>query len=317
MHPQGRPLTRLVDLNLLELFDIVFKNRSLTAAGAHLGLSQPAISYGVSKLRRIYGDMLFVRTRRGVEPTPVAMQLAGPIASALQIVRGTVEKADFKPSETRRTFRLGLTDVGERLFLPRLAKRLGIEAPMINIESFSPRFTELTAALTSGEIDLAAGFFPGMGKSICYQRLVKEEFVYVMRKGHPAAKGTLTASKMRTLRHVAASPPATLHFRSIEKVLTGPQIRAEIALHVRSFLCVAPIVVETDLVALVPSSLATLVAENLGLCVLKPRVRFPELDVSIYWHRRFQNDPASIWLRNIMIELFGRKRGLDAAESAV
>lgn len=305
MHPQGHPLTRQIDLNLLELFDIAFKTRNLTATAAHLGLSQPAVSYGMSKLRKMYGDALFVRTHRGVQPTAVAMQLAGPIASALQIVRSTVEKADFKPSEARRTFRVAMSDMGERYFLPRLARRLGIEAPFVTVESLSPRLAELTAGLASGDIDLAVGFIPGMGKPMCSQKLFDEEFIYLMRNGHPAAQDILTAARIRTLRHVVASPPGTQHLRAVEKVLTSPQVRSEIVLHVRSFLCIGPIVAETDLVAPVPSNLAALVASNLDLCVRKPRVRFPAFEVSMYWHRRFHQEPASIWLRNVILELFG------------
>ena len=307
MHPQGRPLSRQVDLNLLELFDITFKTRNLTATGARLGLSQPAVSYGLSKLRKVYGDALFVRMQRGVQPTTVAMQLAGPIASAMQIVRGTIEKVEFVPSEARRTFRVAMTDIGERYFLPRLAQRLGAAAPHIKVETLSPGLVELTAGLASGDIDLAIGFIPGMGKLVCEKKLFSEHFVYMMRVGHPAARDVLTAARVRTLRHVVASPPGTRHLYVVEKVLASPQVRAEIALHVRSFLCVGPIIADTDLVALVPSNLAALVANNLDVCVCKPKVRFPAFDVCMYWHRRFHQDLASVWLRNTISDLFGDK----------
>jgi DNA-binding transcriptional LysR family regulator len=304
MHPQGRPLSRQIDLNLLELFDITFKTRNLTATGARLGLSQPAVSYGLSKLRKMYGDALFVRMQHGVQPTTVAMQLAGPIASAMQIVRSTIEKVEFVPSEARRTFRVAMTDIGERYFLPRLARRLGAEAPHVMVETLSPGLAELTAGLASGDIDLAIGFIPGMGKLICEQMLFSEQFVYLMRNGHPAARDVLTAARIRTLRHVVASPPGTRHLYAVEKVLTSPQVRSEIALHVRSFLCVGPIIVDTDLVALVPSNLAALVANNLDVCVCKPKVKFPAFNICMYWHRRFHQDPASVWLRNTIADLF-------------
>lgn len=99
MHPQGHPLSRQIDLNLLELFDVTFRTRNLTATGARLGLSQPAVSYGLAKLRRMYSDALFVRMQRGVQPTPTAMRLAAPIAAAMEIVRGTIKKVEFVPTE--------------------------------------------------------------------------------------------------------------------------------------------------------------------------------------------------------------------------
>jgi len=221
-------------------------------------------------------------------------------------LRGTLEKADFKPGQARRTFRVAMTDMGERYFLPRLSRRLGSEAPRVTLESLSPGLAELTAGLASGDIDLAVGFIPGMGKPIRAQKLFNEEYIYLMRNGHPAAQDMLTAARIRTLRHIVASAPGTQHLRAVEKVLTSPEVRAEIALRVRSFLCVGPIVEETDLVAPVPSNLAALVASNLDLCASKPRVRFPVFEISMYWHRRFHQDPASVWLRGIMLELFAR-----------
>lgn len=305
MHPQGRPLTRLIDLNLLELFDITFKTRNLTETGSRLGLSQPAVSYGLARLRKMYGDALFVRMQRGVQPTTVAMRLAGPIASALQIIRSTVDKVDFVPHEAHRTFRVAMSDIGERYFLPRLAQKLSAEAPHVTIETLSPGLAELAAGLASGEIDLAVGFIPGMGKLVAERKLFSEQFVYLMRNGHPASKTTLTAARIRTLRHVIASPPGTRHLYAVEKVLTSPKVRGAVALHVRSFLCLGPIIAETDLVALVPSNLAALVASNLDLSVCKPRVKFPAFDVCMYWHRRFDKDPASMWLRDTTVSLFG------------
>lgn len=306
MHPHGRPLSREIDLNLLELFDIVYRTGNLTAAGVRLGLSQPAVSYGLAKLRRIYGDALFVRMRRGVQPTPVAVALAGPVAAAMEIVRGTIKKVEFVPADSRRTFRLAMSDIGERYFLPRLAGRLGAEAPHVVIETLSPLLAELTDGLATGEIDLAVGFVPGMGKQVREQVLFSEKFVYLMRSGHPAARDALTAARIRTLRHVVASPPGTQHLHAVEKVLTSPQVRSEIALTVRSFLSIGPIVADTDLVALVPGNLAALVANNLDLRVCAPKLRVPAFAVSMCWHQRFHQDPASIWLRAVIAGLFAK-----------
>jgi DNA-binding transcriptional LysR family regulator len=307
MHPQGHPLTRQIDLNLLELFDITFRTRNLTATSVRLGLSQPAVSYGLAKLRKMYGDALFVRMQRGVQPTPIAVQLAGPIALALQTVRSTIKKVEFVPSEARRTFRVAMSDIGERYFLPRLARRLGVEAPHVTVETLSPGLAELTEGLVAGDIDLAIGFIPGMGKQMHGEGLFSEQFVYLMRNGHPAAENDLTAARIRNLRHVVAGPPGTRHLHAVEKVLTSPQVRAEIALHVRSFLCVGPILADSDLVGLVPSNLAALVANNLNLCVRRPKLKFPAFDIRMYWHRRFHQDPASGWLRKTVSDLFGSK----------
>src|SRR5882757_8653843 len=120
-----------LDLNLLELFDSVWRTRNLTASGAALGLSQPAVSRGLARLREAYDDALFVRQQRGVEPTPFAERLAEPIAAALAIVRGSIDKPSFAPETDARTFRLAMSDIGERYFMPRLSRWLAEHAPAV------------------------------------------------------------------------------------------------------------------------------------------------------------------------------------------
>ena len=301
----GRPISRQLDLNLLELFECVYRTRNLTAAGAHLGLSQPAMSRALAKLRETYDDPLFVRQQRGVQPTPFADQLLEPVSAALAIVRGTVTPTNFAPATDVRLFRIAMSDIGERLFLPRLLGYLARVAPGVAIEVASPSQAELSAELASGGIDLAVGFLPGLGKAMHEQRLFRERFVYIARKGHPALKRTLTREQLQALPHVVASPPGTQHAAAVEKVLTSRRVRAPIALRVRSFLCVGPVVAKTDLVAAVPSNLAALVAEHMGIQVIDPPMALPGFDVSLLWHHRFHRDPGGQWLRAAFVELFG------------
>jgi DNA-binding transcriptional LysR family regulator len=301
----GRPISRQLDLNLLELFECVYRTRNLTAAGAHLGLSQPAMSRALGKLRATYGDPLFVRQQRGVEPTPFADQLLEPVSAALAIVRGTVTPATFAPATDARLFRIAMSDIGERLFLPRLLGYLAVAAPGVGIEVASPSQAELSAELAAGGIDLAVGFLPGLGKAMHEQRLFRERFVYIARTGHPALKHKLTREQLHALPHVVASPPGTQHAAAVEKVLTSRRVRAPIALRVRSFLCVGPVVAKTDLVAAVPSNLAALVAEHMGIQVMDPPMALPGFDVSMLWHHRFHRDPGGQWLRAAFVQLFG------------
>ncbi len=304
MHAQSKPLSHQIDLNLLELFDTIFRTKNLTAAGLRLGLSQPAVSYGLAKLRDAYGDALFVRMQRGVQATPFAEQLAQPIASALHIVRGTIKKTLFEPGRATRSFRLAVTDIGERYFMPRLSKMLAKQAPGVTVETLSPSLVELSEGLASGDVDMAVGYLPGLGKQVHEQVLFREHFVYLMRKSHPDLTDKLTITQLRQLGHVVASPPGTRHWATVEKVLASPKIRARIALRVRSFLCVGPIVAETDLVSPVPNNLARLVAAHLDLRICAPPTKFPEFDISMYWHQRYHQDPAIVWLRHAMADLF-------------
>lgn len=304
MDRPGKPLSRQVDLNLLELFDTIYRTRNLTAAGRRLGLSQSAMSYGLARLREMYGDALFVRVQRGVQPTPFADGLVEPVGAALAIVRGTLEKASFVPGEARRSFRLAMSDIGERMFLPRLSEWLATHAPGVSIETLSPELPRLLEGLGSGEIDLAAGFMPGLGKRVHRQTLMDERFVYLMRDGHPDYAERLSLAQIRRLRHAVASPPGTDHAVAVERVLRSPRVRAAIALRVGSFLSLGPIVAGTDLVAPVPSNLARVVAGALDLRTCVPAVRFPGFEVSLYWHPRFHQEPANAWLRGVFAELF-------------
>jgi len=305
MATRTRPLTRQLDLNLLELFDMVWRSRNLTAAGEQLGLSQPAVSHGLAKLRESYGDALFVRLQRGVEPTPFAAHIAPTVAEALRVVRATLDKPSFDPASARRHFRIAMTDIGERFFMPRLWPRLARDAPGVSCECLTPGLDELQHGLASGEIDLAVGFIPGLGTQVLHQTLFREQFVYLVRQGHPLLmRGRGKGAVMRT-PHVLVSPPGTQHLAAVERVLMRRDVRAPVALRVRSFLSIGPIVAETDLVSPVPSNLAQLLADHLPLHLLEPPISLPAFDLRMYWHRRFDDDPALGWLRRLMVEMFG------------
>ncbi len=305
MISRTRPLTRQLDLNLLELFDTVWRTRNLTAAGELLGLSQPAVSHGLAKLRRAYGDALFVRMQRGVEPTPFAAQIAPSVAEALRTVRATLAKPSFDAASTRRHFRIAMSDIGERFFVPRLWPRLAHDAPGVSCECLTPGLDELQHGLASGEIDLAVGFIPGLGTQVLHQTLFREQFVYVARQSHPLLARSRGVKALLRTPHVLASPPGTQHLAAVERVLMRRDVRAPVALRVRSFLCIGPIVAETDLVSPVPSNLARIIAEHLPLRLIEPPISLPAFDVRMYWHRRFDDDPALVWLRRLMVEMFG------------
>jgi DNA-binding transcriptional LysR family regulator len=303
VHP-SRPLSRQLDLNLVELFDAVYRARNLTAAGSELGLTQPAVSRGLAKLRETYGDALFVRQQRGVTPTPFADALAAPIASALQVLRSTIYRPTFVLETEARAFRVAMSDVGERLFLPRLACFLAKEAPNLTVEAVSLHPKELNDALASGQIDLAVGFLGALSKQLYQRTLFHEHFVYIARRDHPSVSSSLKLDQLRALSHVVAGSEGMLYAEAVAKVLESSRVRAKVALRVHSFLCVAPIVAETELIGVVPSNLAATVADHIPLRLLDPPVKFPGFDVTLTWHQRFHQDPGNESLRAIFIRLF-------------
>ncbi len=300
---RSRPLGNRIDLALLELFDSVYRLRNLTRAGAQLGLSQPAVSRGLARLRDAYDDALFVRQQRGVLPTPFADELAKPLADALALVHSTAERHRFDPSSDRRCFRIAMSDIGERFFMPRLIGHLAHAAPCVTVEGVPQTGPELTAALESGDVDLVSGYLPALGKQVHQQRLFRERFVYIARTNHPRVSGALHREQLRELPHVLACP-GTPHAAAVERALAGPRARATVVLRVRSFLCIAPIVAQTDLVAAIPSNLASMVAPALNLQCIEAPLQLPGFDVSIAWHDRYHRDPAVEWLRRQFVDLF-------------
>jgi DNA-binding transcriptional LysR family regulator len=303
MQPVVKPLSHQVDLNLLELFDTIYRTRNMTAAGARLGLSQPAVSHGLAKLRDAYQDQLFVRVQRGVQPTALADQIALPVASALELVRKTMTKGTFSPELVQRKFRIAMTDAGERRFLPPLTRLFERNAPGITLETLAPGLSELSEALATGDVDLAVGYIPGLGKQVYQQVLFTEHYVYLMRKDHPAMDESYLTAQFRNLGHVVVNPPATQHSATIERVLISPKVNAKIMLRVGSLLCVGPIVKGSDLVAPVPSNLAGMVASDLGLGIRSAPINFPTFEISMYWHARYHNDSALVWLRETFASL--------------
>lgn len=297
-------VSRRLDLDLLELFETVFRTSNLTAAGEKLGLSQPAVSRGLARLREVYDDQLFVRQPRGVQPTPFAQQLVAPVAAALDIVRRTIEKPSFVPSEEHRCFNLAMSDMGEHHFMPRLIRHLSRVAPHVGAKVVSPDRAAFVAGLASGDIDLGVGYFPDLGRQVRVKRLFTERFVYIARRDHPAVHGKIGIADLKHLQHVIANPPGTQHAATVQRVLLGPRIRAPIMHELRSFLGVGPVVSESDLVSVVPLNLATLVADHLQLQIVPPPVRFPGFDVSMVWHQRFDREEGHAWLRSVFVGLF-------------
>ena len=150
-----------IDLNLLRLFDAVYRARSVSRAAESLGLTQPAASHGLGRLRLLLKDALFTRAPGGVAPTPRAERLAAAVQAALALLEEALhEPARFEPKASRKVFRIHMSDIGEGRFLPALMARLGELAPGVRVETLPFAPTEIAPALDSGRVDFAFGFLP-------------------------------------------------------------------------------------------------------------------------------------------------------------
>lgn len=293
-----------LDLKLLVAFEAVLMQRNVTAAAQSIGLTQPAMSTALGKLRKVFKDPLFVRTSRGMEPTPFAMQLAEPIRHALHLIRQTLNREKtFDAATSTRTFRIVMTDIGERVFLPALLQRLSEIAPGVNVHTVQLPVKEMREALESGQMDLAVGFIPDLAAGFYQQRLFKRSYVCVARGDHPTIGDTLTLKQYLAASHAIVSATGTGH-DVVERMLAERGHTRRIALHVTHFLAIPLIVANTDLVVTIPTMLAESYLPTMNIKLLAPPLKMPVYAIMQYWHERFHEDPANRWLREIFCELF-------------
>lgn len=296
-----------LDLNLLRAFDAIATEGSVTVAGERIGLSQPAMSNALARLRTVFGDPLFVRTPRGMRPTPFAQQLAQPLREALRLIQTALQQhAGFDPGSSSNTFRFWMSDIGEMVFLPGLLERVKHDAPGVRIEVVRIPIKDVHTALEAGELDLAVGFLPGLTTGMRQQPLFREHYVCMLRADHPVIGAKISAKQFRDASHVLVSYVGTGH-QVIEETFIEEGLSAHIAVRVPHFLVVPMILARTDLIVTVPSRVAAVFAQLGNFKVLKLPVTMPSFEVRLHWHERFHQDPANRWLRQVMTELYAEQ----------
>ncbi len=294
------------DLNLLLVFEAMFRHGSVTRAAAHIGLTQSAMSSALGRLRRQFDDPLFVNTRSGMLPTPRALELAPPLTEALALVRGAIgSRQNFEPRSSTRSLRIYMTDVGELVLLPSLMRHLHAHAPLIRLETAQLPAAELAVRLETGDIDLAVGYLPQLADKIRRTRLFEEHYVCMTRPDHPLGRSApLTLKEFLGARHVLIASMGSGH-QQLERMLSERGVQENVALRVPHFVVVPLIVASTDLLVSLPSRVAGASARVAKVKVHPLPIPIPSFGVSLYWHERVENDPANQWLRNAMLELFG------------
>ena len=293
-----------IDLNLLAVFETVWRLQNVSAAAAELGLSQPAASNAMRRLRDRFADRLFVRTAKGMQPTPLAQEL-GPVVSAAlaQIHAGLHRRRAFDASVAERTFTMIMTDVGEIVFLPRLLQYLTANAPRVSIRTVQLSAEATRHALESGTVDLAIGYMPDLKTGVYQQQLFATEYVCIVRKDHPTIRGRLTRKRFLEATHAVAEAAGTGHYVVTEQ-LARLGVQRRIGLRIPNFLALPTIVASSDMIATVPEPLAAASLPALKLRVLPHPMAFPKLSIRQFWHERYHDDPANRWLRQSCTSLF-------------
>ncbi|MEY4425715.1 MAG: hypothetical protein RL535_13 [Pseudomonadota bacterium] len=286
------------DLNLLIVFEALWLERSVTAAGDRLGVSQAAVSASLKRLRAEYRDKLFTLVGRKMQPTPLAEGIAQSIIDALAMIRRTgSEPEPFIPSNSDKTFVIRTRDVGEVVCFPVLMKKLAKIAPDIKLKTVFFPLDETLSGLANGRIDLALGFLPSLETDIHKKVLFSQSYVCVVRKGHPIEGVDLTPKIMKQLQHLLVEYSGSGH-AVLEKALTKFSGADSIKVRLPQYLSAPHFVVNSDLVWIVPKILAETLAKYYPLRIKELSMDLPDFEVALYWHERYHADNANKWMRD-------------------
>ena len=285
-----------VDLNLFVVFDTIYTERNLTRAAELLCLSQPAVSNALARLRKTLNDDLFVRTPKGMVPTPMADNIIVRIREALNLMTETLnDNEQFDPRQSNKTFRLSMTDFSQSLLLPALMAQLQQQAPDMSIESYYLSREEQARAMAAGQLDLAIDYPMQQNTSLLHSPLLCAPYVCVMGEDHPALEQELTMENYLGLQH--------LHISSRNKGLGLVDVALHrlgharnISLRVASYLLAPYVVNHSPLAATIPASMA----RQLELPHRSLPFEVQPLELHLYWHKNAARDPASMWLRNLL-----------------
>jgi DNA-binding transcriptional LysR family regulator len=302
---------RTLDLNLLRVFDQVMAELNLTRAARNLSMTQPAVSNALTRLRDALGDRLVVRSGYGVEPTPRALSLWPAVSDALRQLETSLTPGDFVASEAASTFVLGMADATAAELMPGLVEILERDAPGVSMRVLPLTTRDPRQLLDEGQMDLAVGFFPAVLADLTaqaqaggvapfdHQRLFAGEYVCVMRKGHPLAKGALTLARYASARHLLVSFSGR-PFGFVDEALASLGRTRRIVLTVNQFFTAGRVVAGSDLVTVLPRHFVKLTGLSEQFVLRELPFDVAPVLVDSLWHRRQGQRSDHAWLRLAM-----------------
>ena len=290
------------DLNLLVTFDALITERNVTRAGQKIGLSQPAMSAALGRLRYVLKDELFIRCGKSMQPTPRALQIADAVRSILNQIETSITPQTFDPSITTRTFRIAMNDLGAALFTPPITHHVGTAAPNISFEVLHADEVRAVELLEEGTADVAMVLYRGHSSRRQSTLLYHSPFVCAVRRTHPQAKRRLTLEEFANLPRVAIAQRGDPG-EHIENILAQHGLTQRITMVVPHYLAVPFIVAQTDLVAVLPLKLVQRLEASARICTIE--APFPEVNAPIHlvWNSAVTNDPANRWIRSMILDV--------------
>src|SRR5690606_31218288 len=296
-----------IDLNLLRLFDAIYRTRNVSRAAEALDMSQPAASQGLARLRGVMGDPLFVRHAAGVRPTPRADRLAEVVRQSLEALElALTEAASFDPQQSRRVYRIHMSDIGEGRFLPALLQALRERAPGVRIDTRPVAAADIADALDDARLDFAFGFLPQV-RDTRRIKLFDDRYIVLLRSGNPFMQGRGAEVPLDDLRQLEFVAVRT--HRDTLRILHLLGLEDRLRLTTEHFVVLPSIVRATDLGVVMPRNIALTFAQEGSYAIIEPDFPLRDFTVSLHWSRRFESDPAIRWFRELAIEIFADKTG--------
>lgn len=290
------------DLNLLPVFMALMEERSVTRAASRLGITQPALSNALNRLRETLRDPLFIRERYGVKPTQFAEEIAPVITETLnrldEVILG---RQHFDPATSTRQFNIASNSYVEIVLMPQVIARLRELAPGIKV-SLTPFGTDVAeTGVISGTTDMLLGRLVDPPDNLVVQHVMDDGLACVVRVEHPLVRDGISREQYEQLRHVNVLPPGRLRV-GLFQALDRQGLRRELAISVTHFLAVPEIIAATDYCATLPRLICNQIARDSRLKVLPAPVDLGTFPVEMAWHVRYRNDPAHQWLRQLIVE---------------
>jgi DNA-binding transcriptional LysR family regulator len=302
--------TKPPDLNLLPIAFALYDELSVSRAARVLGMSQPAVSMALRRMREAFDDPLFIRVPTGITPTPRAhaiVQAARPLIARLH--EDLLKRQPFDPITSTRAFTLALSDVGEMAFLSRIMGPLRAQAPNCALRSVSVPAGQLAHELEKGDIDVAVGYFPTLAtKNFRQRRVSTHRFACLMRADHPLRAERLSVKAFLAAEHIVVREEGRSQ-EVLERFFKRRRLQRNVAVYTSHFVGLPAIVAESNLIATIPYAAARQFATmSPQLAVTLPPFDISGFDLKLHWHRRFDNEPRNRWLRDQLIDVFREDR---------
>ncbi|MBT4160782.1 MAG: LysR family transcriptional regulator [Gammaproteobacteria bacterium] len=293
-----------IDLNLFVVFDAIYTEGNLTRAGEIIGITQPAVSNSLSRLRNLFDDPLFVRTAEGMVPTPVAQNIIGSVRQALGLIRSSVQESEsFDPAVSDKRFRVSMTDLSQAILLPRLFKQVRKEAPMVSIDCYQVHRRDLNIELASGNLDLAIDIPLTPDPQVKQLPLYSHPYVCVVNENNDTVGDKLDVDAYLSLQHIHITSRRG-GLGHVDLALGKMGKKRDVALRTQHYLSTPQLVATTDFALTVPKIFAEFLENTVSIRYLELPFEVPHLESHLYWHESTDRDQANIWIRNLISQAY-------------